>query len=761
MRPARKIAILWIQLFLWSLICVFQLNFSIWRDLDKAVLAIKETPLTPFVLFFGLLMVAVARYLKVTGNDAASVFGSGGLESGFARPQSVGWVWLILAMSATAIGLGIVESNQRYYFVQDDNFAEFLPEIVYGCREAFAGRFANWNPYQMMGMPLAELGTYALTYPFTYLSFGIAKFLLGDEMRVLDVFCWLHLILGSGVVFLLGRQMRLWGPIAAAVAICFSLSGYSLIAGRSWYYMTPTALWFPLLLLLGFRFEPGKCSWRWTLALGATFSLYYHSGNIQMCLYGLMFLLIVLLLRTLKGDWDWRSLSAAAPGFLIGLGLSLPLMIPQWNAAHGLIRQSFGEGIERGLFSMLLPNPWVNSLMSNKMGLGWAGPGGQFYYAGGLFTFAWFVGLAAICVGKGGLKAFRANPLLGLSVIAFLSALGKSGGLWVLQSKLPVLAGFSQPSKYLPFAHLFALLIGALFVQRLCCWYGHRKLTGAAVFGAIVVSMFHHASLSTEAFYAYGDRPDFKIPKQLLEGIGAERIFPAAPQRGDEPGFLSNFLFNVPSLSQVQSIDGQSPFWRVKRPFLDFQNAFVDDYAGTLRTYGVSRVLLHNAVFHPVISKDNIRNQYEHMPAEWVEKLRRLTAGQPPMFVGPKASLFRLEGSDPLARRERDGASLPLTIQGDALVVTGGSSGEQIMVNYLWRPGLAAYAGDQRIATWPDKFSRILLTIPSPAGLIRIRYEVDWLGSTFKGCLLIVTGCLLAFWLNRRTLANPIPAVSH
>ena len=752
MRPARKIVILWIQLLLWSLVCVFQTDLSIWKHIDKVAGAMRETPLTPFVVLFGLLMFATARYLKATGQDAASLFGADGLESRFASPKSVGWVWLILAMAATAVGLGIAESARRYYFVQDDNFSQFLPGIVYGCREAFAGRFANWDPYQMMGMPLADLGTYALTYPFTYFSFGIAKFLLGDEMRVLDVFCWLHLILGSGAVYLLGRRMRLWGPIAAGVAICFSLSGYSLIAGRSWYYMTPTALWLPLLILLGICFEPARFRWGWTLALGACTGMYYHSGNAQMCFYGLSFMLIVILLRMWKEQWDWRALAVAVPGLLIGVGFSLPLLIPQWKATAGLVRQSFGEGIERGLFSLLLPNPVVNSLIFNKMGSGFDGPSGQFYYAGGLFTFAWLLGIVAICVGNGGLKAFRANPLLSVSVIAFLSALGKNGGLWVLQTKLPVLSGFSQPAKFLPYTHLFTLLIGALFVQSLCSRVEQRRLAAVGVFGLLAALMFHHASIATEAFYLYGDRPDFKLSSGLLNSIGQERLFPAAPQRGPQPEFLTNLLFNVGTLVQVQSIDGYEPLWRSKSPYKDFQNSFVDDYLGTLRTYGVTRILIHDSVIHPIIPKDKSRIPYEVMPAEWTAKLTKFAAERKPLFVGGKAAVYALEGSDPMAKRKSDGASLPVKIEsGDVVVNGGGLAGEEIMVNYLWRPGMFAYVQDQPVETRPDKFSRVLVTLPASANLVKLRYEADWGGAIRAGIGFVLFGGLLGGFLQRRS----------
>ena len=752
MRPVRKIVILWIQLFLWSLICVFRLDGSLWKDLDKAITAVRETPLPAFIVFFGLLMIAVARYLKVSGQDAASIFGAGGLEHGFSHPQTVGWVWLTLAMTATAIGLGIAESVRRYYFVQDDNFAEFLPGIIYGCRELFAGRFANWDPYQLMGMPLADLGIYALTYPGTYLSYGIAKYLLGDELRVIDVFCWLHLVLASGVVYLVGRQLRLWGPIAAAVAVCFALSGYDLIAGRSWYYMTANALWFPALLLLGLRFDPNRLRWSWTATVGLCMGLFFHAGNAQMCFYSVSSLLLLVLLRKVKEEWHWQSLAYVLPGLLIGVGLSLPLMIPQLKVTAGLLREPIGEGIERGLFSLLLPNPFVNSLMFNKLGTDPSAPGGEFYFAGGLFVFAWFLGIAAICVGRDGLKAFRANPLLTLSVVAFLLALGRNGGLWVIHTQLPILSRFSQPSKFLAFAQLFMLLIGALFVQRICSGLKHRRAAAGGVFALLVALMFHHASLSTEAFYTYGDRPDFKISQGLLQSIGQERVFSAAPSKGGQPGFLSNLLCNTGTLAQVNSMDGYESLWRLKHPYVGLQNAFVDDQLGTLKKYGVTRLLINDAVKHPVLSNNKENHSAEQLPAEWIEKLSRLSRQQPPLFIGGMASVFGIEGSDPLARRERDLAPLPVQIsQGDIVVGGLSQAGDDIMVNYLWRPGIAAYAGGQRVETRPDPFSRVLLTLPIAAKEVRVRYEVDWGTAISFGLASVLAGCALGWrmaWSN-------------
>ncbi len=751
MRPFRKIVSFWLQLLVWSLICVFKLDFGALTDWQKGSILIQEQPLPLFVLFFGLLMLGAAHLMKTTGHTAASLWGSVGLETSFAAPTKLGWEWLVLALLGTAIGLGIAESRQSYYFVQDDNYAEFLPGIVYGCREVFAGRFANWNPYQMLGMPLADLGTYALTYPPTYISYAIARFLLRDELRVIDVFCWIHLLSGAAAFYCLCRYLRLWTTLSAAAAVCFTLSGYSLIAGRSWYYMTPTAVWFPLLMLLAMNFKPEKSGPLWTVATGLSLGMFYHSGNVQMWLYGVGFFILIVCLRKIKEEWHWQDLMRVLPGFIIGVGLILPLLIPQWRATSGMVRSAAGEGIERGLFSLIFPNPFVNSPMVNKTGSDLSASGGQFYYAGTLFTMAWLFGLAALSTGNGGMKAFRANPMLTGSVIAFLSALGQQGGLWVLQTKLPLLSGFTHPEKFLPFLHLFSILIGALFVQGWCSRYANRQAISTAVLFVCIGLMFHHASLSTQAFYVYGDRPDSEISSSLVASIGNERFFPAAPQRSESAGFLPSLMLNVGTLVNVQSLDGHEPLWRSKSPFKDLQNSFVDSYVETLNTYGVTRIIFHSTLEKYVPSKNKSMHSMEDVGPEWNKKLHNLVLDKPILYSDDRVSVTKLSGSDPLARRESDKAELPLRIVGSDLVVSVPNSGEQeeIMVNYLWRPGITATIGNSPIETRPDKYQRILLTAPQNGGYITIRYEVGWLKVIALGLLVVLFGCALEAWLGQ------------
>jgi len=190
--------------------------------------------------------------------------------------------WCMAGLLVMAIAGVVVETFEPYYFTQDDNYSQFFPGMLYGCRTAFAGAFPAWNPHQFLGAPLAEVGTYALTYPLTYVSYALATYVLGDELATVEVFCWLHLAAGFVAFLWFGRRLGLAAPLSSAMALCFVLSGYALVAGRSWFYMVPTFLWAPLLGVSVQSLTRHKPGWCWLLGTGLVIGLDFHAGNAQM-----------------------------------------------------------------------------------------------------------------------------------------------------------------------------------------------------------------------------------------------------------------------------------------------------------------------------------------------------------------------------------------------------------------------------------------------------------------------------------------------
>ena len=404
---------------------------------------IESRPYWRFLALFAVLASVVADNLRRKKIGLTSIWGN-------AQPPSLSraapaWIWLGAAIATLFGGFLLTSKIQSHYFLQDDNYSQFLPGILHGCRTLWtSGEWPTWNPYQLMGSPLTDLGIYSLTYPITHLSYLFAS-LLGDETLLLDIFVCFHLTLGCVLTFFAGRRLQLSPPIAAAVSVCFSLSGFALLVSRSWYYMSPAVAGLPAIVLLALHFPSAKPGWGWTLATGSTIGLLFHAGNAQMWLYTVGFLLLLLVLRVWQENAEWHKLAHTIPAFLIGLALAVPLLIPQALLTRGVWRAPFGEGIIYGLMSLVYPFPFANSPIPNR-GMDAVSPTGEYYYAGTLFTLAWIIGLATLLVARGSRQVMKNNPLIPASLVAFSLALGHQGGLWTLHTVMPEPSYESQAS---------------------------------------------------------------------------------------------------------------------------------------------------------------------------------------------------------------------------------------------------------------------------------------------------------------------------
>src|SRR5207253_3177214 len=158
-----------------------------------------------------------------------------------------------------------------------------------------AGVFPQWNPLQYLGEPTSVQSIFALTYPFSYLAYAIAK-LLGSEGYFVEVFAIGHIVAGYAASFFAARSMRLRSTWSVGVAAAIVLSGTSLMIGRSYAQMTPVLVWTPLLIVAVERLRRHGGSVRWALATGAVIGLYCHCGNGQMWFYSIGFTYLAIFL---------------------------------------------------------------------------------------------------------------------------------------------------------------------------------------------------------------------------------------------------------------------------------------------------------------------------------------------------------------------------------------------------------------------------------------------------------------------------------
>lgn len=713
------------------------------------------------------------------------------------------WFWAGALYLATAAAY--LEGREPRYFLQDDNFAIFLPAIVRGCEIVRAGWFPEWTTYQFLGMPLASLGTFALTYPPTYLAYFFATWALGDATWTLEIFCWAHLLVGYCGMHLLLRREGMSPVVAAWGGLCWALSGYALIATRSWYYMAPAVAFLPLLgaqILRLDSFRDGGLGRRgavpgWVLTTGLLGGLFYHAGNAQMWLYAVQLFGLAAFLRGLHRRWEWQQWAMLAAGGTCAVAIAAPLLIPQLMIVS-TVRRPVGphEGIFDGLLSLILPYP----LAQAPSPCTWADPAsthhGQFYFAGGMFTAMWLVGLGRLL-----LEPKAARTVLGsfwhpMALLAFVLALGNVGGLWWLQSQLPFFGQAYHPFKYLPFFHLATIVIGAGYVQRLATaetvspreaplgTRRNRALGLWTISGAVLIGW--HVFLADTSFYRYGDRVYEPLPAKLQALLsspdGATRVLPIAPFRSPVRRFVWSLGLDFPLIYGVESLSGYSEFVRQTAEYRQVLDRLAADPLDALREYGVQYVILHRTAAQPVRSRS--------WDARWAEteslfddgRIRSWCRQTRPIYCDDRVAVFPVADSKPPAfwrghfksqhipgGRWRDGlATLPGEFSpsgspaenrapavlhlrrpaGAFLKVDCGRTeqGGELVLNYLWSPRLRAFADGRSVSVGADNLGRIIVTVPPGTKQLCVYYRSPWSHGLIFGMLCFSLGMGMA-WL--------------
>ena len=275
------------------------------------------------------------------------------------EPSRYDWLWLSTTVLLIGGAFAILEMSSRSHFNQDDNFIQFLPVILAGCRRFFEhGELLYWSPFQQLGGPAASLGIYALTYPLTYLLFALSTYCLGHEVWTLDVFAALHILGGSVFLYLLCRRLGLRPILSVAATLSFQLSGYSLIVGRSWYYTLPVNLWLPAIgygvQRMAEQLTLGETpSWKWAIATAFPPALLFHGGNAQLWVYTMGFFGVAMLFLAWSLKAKMRDYFTIAASLLLSIALTLPLLIPQWIEMANAPRAPWGNGIGIGWLNLL------------------------------------------------------------------------------------------------------------------------------------------------------------------------------------------------------------------------------------------------------------------------------------------------------------------------------------------------------------------------------------------------------------------------
>jgi hypothetical protein len=714
-----------------------------WGAVPEAALAWLWLPI--------LLLVAAAisrrpaphAWLDVLINPAA------GEEPAFSQRQRL--FWPAAGFGAVLTALLLLELAYPYYFTQNDNLAQNLPSILWGCHNLFHGVLPMWNPFQYSGSPLTTVGWYALTYPFTYLSYGFAKVVLRNENALLDVFAFAHLLAGYLVLYWAIRRERCRPVIAAMAAGCCMLSGYALIFSRSWFQFSPVLFWTVLMIVCIQELPRRRVGWRWILAYGATLGVFFHAGHVQMWTYSILLLDFALLLFLLCGACSRRNLPAVLAAHFAGLAIAAPLLVPQALATYGGLRQLDSSGIWSGLKGLFLPD----SLSPSPHPLRW-GPGypiGEMYYSGTLFMVLAVVLLLSLLVLRWRKSLIAANVWFLCALLALILALGNRGMLWTAISYLPGFDRFRYPFKFLGYLVVFTSIGGAIALERLLRSRPKLARFELVLAGVVWALLAYHCTLCTAAFYNFdfqpfpspdprilarlkpdGDRYYPRVLPVLALGDGHARGITQIITVSRDPHMIDSYMNQWSTLQRTFSLGGYDGLAYKSPPVQRMVQGFQDNWQQTLFEHGVKYIL-----------------QYD--PPDWERgRVRVPWPGSTLVYESGTVFLNELPSARPMAfAAAAPDRALPVQFDaaGATIDVSEVPRGGSVVLNMLWRSEIKARANGASLPTMADDWDRILVNVPPGSSPVRISFRPPWgLGFLAAG-VLGACGAVLAAYARR------------
>jgi hypothetical protein len=667
--------------------------------------------------------------------------------------------------------LSILEVSQPLYFTQSDNFAQFLPVILQGVRSLQEGVFPTWNPYQLLGAPTASVGVYALTYPPTYAAYLMAVHLFQNEYLTLEVFVVGHLLVGYVVTLALGRRLGLRPPLAALVSLSFLLSGYSLIAGRSWYYHVPLVVWAPALVWAAVRLERKPGDWKWAIGTGFLIGAFFHAGNAQMWAYGLLLIGVAVSLQLLGATLPWRRALWWIPAMFMGLAVAAPLLVPQRMETAGIARVGGASaGIADGLLAMLLPFPIARAAHPRDWGSSNVELMGQYYYSGTLLTASALV-VALLLVAwliVYQLDTSRFRELVGRNVwlicgaVALLFALGDHGVVWIVLARLPLFNQFDFAFKFLPYVNLFVLLSGGITLERHLRSKPKAKLGARGMFATGCVLLLYHVTLARPSHYTYGDYPYPPLPASLTQLLGTERerarLLTFAPTHYPDRGYVASLAHNFASIYHIPAFHGFDPLVQARPEDRAVAARMAEDPVAAARAYGVRWIIAHRAMETPEYGANPAQSTVE-APSPFDRRvLQVLTAHAVNKVTLEDIAVWDLGENAALAFAADDpGKALPVHFTGNGATVDVASlegRNEPITVNVLARPQLSAWAGGRRLASTRDEWNRLRIHVPPGSDVVVVRYSPEWHEGLVAAIMLGLLAATAAIWLQRRRVTS-------
>lgn len=658
-------------------------------------------------------------------------------------------LWFGAGLGFVAAALALLELINPFFFCQDDALVLELPAVLLAMRSLWQGVPATYNPFIFLGSPTPSIGGF---YPPMPLAYAIARHLLGNEYATFDVFAAIHLLGGYCLAFLFARRVGIGPPLAALASATFVLSGPVLVMARCWHSFSVLPFFIPLFALLADRLRRGRVNWLWPAALGIALGAYYHSGFPQLFVLGCGIMLVHAASLAVTGLVPTRRLVWLVPALCFGAALSVPVFYQQWRLAKEITLNDAGggEGVGGNLLSMLLPYPLVQGTLPNGWGsvnLQW---NGHFYYFGTVLLVAFLVGLAALfwravrnpgSTAEGGESARLMLALAIPAVVAFLLALGESGGLWWLMGLLPV--GLrNNPFRAIPWFVFFASVAGARWLEAFlaapAAWLQALRLgpdrrskilAGCVGVGTFLILL--HLTRVGIAFYSYSFQPYPPLPDSLAKAIspaavgGQHRIMSFAAMRTTDPSYPLALPHNLPCHYEVPALFSYDPLVQRFGRYAACLERLREDPRKALAAYGVRWLFVHRTVTGGWMPQTPNRFELLLPFADLLESLGDIKQLSIP-DLDDSIQVLAIPEAVPLAFDVAEAAtSLPmmLDVSGASVGLEPTDSPRRVVFNLLWYPDLAASVDGMPVPVIEDEWHRSVVVVPAGARDVQLRYK--------------------------------------
>ncbi|MDP2270693.1 MAG: hypothetical protein Q8K32_08150 [Archangium sp.] len=348
---------------------------------------------------------------------------------------------LVLVVVFRELFVGAVQAGR-------DLSAHVFPETFFLVSQWTRGEIPLWLPNARLGQPFAALLYTQVFYAPRILTGVLFGHVLGPNVMHLFHAAW-----GFGGLWFASRRFGLTRAASFIAAAPFALSPFftefaqnlSFASGAAWAGWT---LW----AAEGLRRAPALRTSAW---LAGVLGFAFHAGSPEMWFW--QALLAMFVLARTRRSLGWGALSFVWAGALSAI-VALPAfeLTREWTKPGAL-----ASGATEWSLS------WVQLLSIGIPGADLPRSGGYWGGDDQHFLFTLFIGSTALLLALLGVTVRRARPVLALTALCLVLALGKHFGFSELLLKVPPFRLFRYPVKY---------AVGGLFGLSVLAGFGARRL---------------------------------------------------------------------------------------------------------------------------------------------------------------------------------------------------------------------------------------------------------------------------------------------